>query len=178
VIARQLALAGYASESADDGEHGLVRWRSGRYALVLTDVHMPKLDGYQLARAIREEEAREHRPHTPIVALTASAMKGEAERCIAAGMDDYLASPSAFRPSSRCSDAGCRTRRRTRAGGGPGRDAPARPSDRHPSMPRCSRPGPWRCGGNARAARRLPRQHARRPGDAASRALGRGTFPA
>ncbi|KGQ20198.1 PAS/PAC sensor hybrid histidine kinase [Lysobacter dokdonensis DS-58] len=93
VIARQLALAGYASESADDGEQGLVRWRSGRYALVLTDVHMPKLDGYQLARAIREEETREHRAHTPIVALTASALKGEAERCLAAGMDDYLAKP-------------------------------------------------------------------------------------
>jgi CheY-like chemotaxis protein/HPt (histidine-containing phosphotransfer) domain-containing protein len=93
VIARQLALAGYASESADDGEQGLARWRTGRYALVLTDVHMPKLDGYQLARAIREEEAREHRAHTPIVALTASALKGEAERCLAAGMDDYLAKP-------------------------------------------------------------------------------------
>ena len=93
VIARQLALAGYASEAADEGEHGLVRWRSGRYALVLTDVHMPKLDGYQLARAIREEEAREHRAHTPIIALTASALKGEAERCLAAGMDDYLAKP-------------------------------------------------------------------------------------
>ncbi|MUV13091.1 ATP-binding protein [Noviluteimonas gilva] len=93
VIARQLALAGYASESADDGEQGLARWRSGRYALLLTDVHMPKLDGYQLARAIREEEAREHRAHTPIIALTASALKGEAERCLAAGMDDYLAKP-------------------------------------------------------------------------------------
>ena len=76
VIARQLALAGYASESAEDGEQGLVRWRSGRHALVLSDVHMPRLDGYQLAQAIREEEAREGRARTPIVALTASALKG------------------------------------------------------------------------------------------------------
>ncbi len=93
VIARQLALAGYASEAAEDGEQGLEKWRSGRYALVLSDVHMPKLDGYQMARQLREEEARDGRERTPIVALTASALKGEAERCLAAGMDDYLAKP-------------------------------------------------------------------------------------
>ena len=93
VIARQLALAGYASEVAEDGRQGLERWRSGRYALLLSDVHMPGLDGYQLAAAIRAEEARDHLPRTPIVALTASALKGEAERCIGAGMDDYLAKP-------------------------------------------------------------------------------------
>ena len=93
VIARQLALAGYASETADDGQQGLERWRSGRFGLVLSDVHMPKLDGYQLAQAIRDEETREGRARTPIIALTASALKGEAERCLAAGMDDYLAKP-------------------------------------------------------------------------------------
>ena len=93
VIARQLALAGYASEAAEDGEEGLAKWRTGRYALLLSDVHMPKLDGYQLARAIREEEAGDGRARTPIVALTAAALKGEAERCLSAGMDDYLAKP-------------------------------------------------------------------------------------
>jgi two-component system, NarL family, sensor histidine kinase EvgS len=93
VIARQLALAGYACETADDGEHGLAQWRTGRYALVLSDVHMPRMDGYQLARAIREDEALEGRARTPIVALTAAALKGEADRCLASGMDDYLAKP-------------------------------------------------------------------------------------
>ena len=98
VIARQLALAGYASEAAEDGEQGLARWRSGRHALLLTDVHMPRMDGYELARAIRAEEAEaaasgRAMDRTPIVALTASALKGEAERCLAAGMDDYLAKP-------------------------------------------------------------------------------------
>jgi PAS domain S-box-containing protein len=93
VIQRQLALAGYASESAEDGVEGLERWRSGRFALLLSDVHMPRMDGYQLARAIREEEARRGLQRTPMVALTASALKGEAERCLAAGMDDYLAKP-------------------------------------------------------------------------------------
>jgi two-component system, NarL family, sensor histidine kinase EvgS len=95
VIARQLALAGYASESADDGLAGLERWRSGRYALLLSDIHMPHMDGYALATRIREEEQRRGLPRTPIIALTASALKGEAERCLAAGMDDYLAKPVA-----------------------------------------------------------------------------------
>ncbi|HEY5782227.1 MAG TPA: ATP-binding protein [Lysobacter sp.] len=93
VISRQLALAGFACEVAEDGREGFERWRSGRYALVLSDVHMPGVDGYQLARMIREEEARRGRPRTPVVALTASALKGEAERCLAAGMDDCLIKP-------------------------------------------------------------------------------------
>jgi PAS domain S-box-containing protein len=93
VVARQLALAGYASESAEDGLDGLERWRSGRYALVLSDVHMPRMDGYQMTKALRDEEARDGRAHTPVVALTAAALKGEAERCLAAGMDDYLSKP-------------------------------------------------------------------------------------
>ncbi len=93
VIPRQLALAGYACETADHGEDGLRRWRSGRYALLLSDVHMPGLDGYALARAVRAEEARDGKPRTPIVALTASALKGEAEACAAAGMDECLIKP-------------------------------------------------------------------------------------
>lgn len=93
VVGRQLALAGYASETADDGREGLERWRSGRYALVLSDVHMPHMDGYEFARELRRVEREEGRRHTPVVALTAAALKGEAERCLAAGMDDYLAKP-------------------------------------------------------------------------------------
>jgi signal transduction histidine kinase/DNA-binding response OmpR family regulator len=97
VIVRQLALAGYASETAEDGAQGLAAWRSGRYALVLSDVHMPHMDGYQMTRAIRTLESREGRGgHTPIVALTAATLKGEVERCLDAGMDDYLAKPVAI----------------------------------------------------------------------------------
>ena len=93
VIQRQLALAGYASDVAENGVAGLEAWQSGRYALVLSDVHMPRMDGYQLARQLRIEEAQRGLPRTPLVALTASALKGEAERCLDAGMDDYLAKP-------------------------------------------------------------------------------------
>jgi len=97
VIARQLALAGYATEAVEDGAQGLAAWRSGRFALVLSDVHMPHMDGYQMARAIRTLEAKEGRGgHTPIVALTAATLKGEVERCLDAGMDDYLAKPVAI----------------------------------------------------------------------------------
>jgi CheY-like chemotaxis protein len=102
VIARQLALAGYASESAEDGLQALERWRSGRYALLLSDVHMPGLDGYALTAAIREIERTQGLARTPIVALTASALKGEAERCLAAGMDDYLAKPVSVAALATC----------------------------------------------------------------------------
>ena len=91
VIRRQLALLGLASEVADDGLQALARWRSGRYAMLLTDLHMPGLDGYELAARIRAEE--DPAGHFPIVALTATALYGEAERCRAAGMDDYLSKP-------------------------------------------------------------------------------------
>ncbi|WP_394539085.1 ATP-binding protein [Lysobacter enzymogenes] len=100
VLAQQLALAGYACETAAGGEEALQRWRSGRYALVLTDLRMPGLDGYALARAIRAEQARAgigagDPRRTPILALTASALKDEADACIGAGMDDCLVKPLA-----------------------------------------------------------------------------------
>jgi PAS domain S-box-containing protein len=102
VVARQLALAGYACEAADDGAQGLARWRTGRYALVLSDVHMPVMDGHQMTRALREIEASEHRPRTPVIALTAAALKGEADRAYAAGMDDYLLKPVSIPELAAC----------------------------------------------------------------------------
>ncbi len=94
VLERQLALLGLAADFARDGAEALRRWRSGDYALVITDLHMPGLDGYQLATAIRDEERRQGRtPPVPIVALSANALAGEAERCRAAGMNGYLSKP-------------------------------------------------------------------------------------
>ena len=93
VLTRQLARAGFACETAADGEEGLQRWESGAYALVLTDIHMPKLDGYQLTAAIRKAERRTQRPRTPVIAITANVSKGEPERCIAMGMDGFLGKP-------------------------------------------------------------------------------------
>ncbi|WP_310460852.1 EAL domain-containing protein [Sphaerotilus sp.] len=91
VIRRQLSLLGLAAEVAGNGLDALERARSGRYALLLTDLHMPGMDGYELASAVRREELPGQR--LPIIALTANALSGEAERCRAAGMDDYLSKP-------------------------------------------------------------------------------------
>ena len=92
VIVRQLALLGYTADVAGDGREALNHWRSGEYSLLLTDLHMPQLDGYELTQAIRAEEKQGRR--IPIIALTANALKGEAERCRAVGMDDYRSKPS------------------------------------------------------------------------------------
>ncbi|WP_049976379.1 response regulator [Azospirillum sp. B506] len=100
VVLRQLRRLGYAAELAADGEKALAAWRAGRHRLVVTDCHMPRMDGYELARHIREEEAGGQR-HTPIVAMTANALSGERERCLAAGMDDYLAKPVTLAQLSR-----------------------------------------------------------------------------
>jgi|GEM_PF-1672444 len=92
VIRQQLALLGFASEVASDGRKALNLWKTGEYALLLTDIHMPYMDGYELAAAIRAEEKTDS-SHRPIIALTANAMKGVKENCKAAGMNDYLSKP-------------------------------------------------------------------------------------
>ncbi|MBV9835328.1 MAG: response regulator, partial [Alphaproteobacteria bacterium] len=93
VALRQLASLGVAADTAANGRDGLERWRAGDYALVLADVHMPDMDGFEMTALIRAEESRRGLPRTPIVASTANALKGEDERCRAAGMDGYLAKP-------------------------------------------------------------------------------------
>ena len=91
VFAHQIRTLGYCCEIVENGRIALERWRQGQYALLLTDCHMPEMDGYQLAQAIRKEE-KTNRP-MPIIAITADALKGTKERCLAAGMDDYLPKP-------------------------------------------------------------------------------------
>ena len=90
LIRKQLDLLGYASEMVNNGAEALEQWRHGDYALILTDLHMPKMDGYMLVRAIRREESR---GRIPILALTANALRGESTRALEAGMDEYLTKP-------------------------------------------------------------------------------------
>jgi PAS domain S-box-containing protein len=96
VILRQIELLGYASELAQNGTEALRLWRTGSYGLLLTDLHMPEMDGYTLAETIRREElSRDTELHgrMPILALTANALRGESLRAKAAGMDEYLTKP-------------------------------------------------------------------------------------
>jgi CheY-like chemotaxis protein/HPt (histidine-containing phosphotransfer) domain-containing protein len=94
VLRHQLNVAGFEVDLAADGHEALGLYERGRYGLVLTDLTMPGLNGYELAQAIRAHEAAQGRPRTPIVALSASVMQGEPERCRAAGMDDFAAKPA------------------------------------------------------------------------------------
>jgi PAS domain S-box-containing protein len=97
VLVRQLELLGIAADTVNDGVEALEAWAAadGRYTAVLADIHMPRMDGRELTRQIRVAEGKRgaSATRTPIVAVTANAMKGEDERCLAAGMDAYLAKP-------------------------------------------------------------------------------------
>ncbi|HEY1431460.1 MAG TPA: GAF domain-containing protein, partial [Stellaceae bacterium] len=96
VLVRQLRLFGLTADTAEDGNEALKAWVPGRYAAVLADLHMPGMDGYELTRRLRAAEAEHGGTRTPLVAVTANAMRGEEERCLAAGMDAYLAKPVAI----------------------------------------------------------------------------------
>jgi PAS domain S-box-containing protein len=91
VILQQLKLLGQTADIADNGREALELWQSGDYSLLLTDLHMPEMDGYELTAAIRATEAG--KPRATIIAITANALKGEADHCREAGMDDYLSKP-------------------------------------------------------------------------------------
>ena len=96
VLVRQLRLLGLPADTAEDGNDALAMWAPGRYAAVLADLHMPGMDGFVLTRQLRAREAEDGGARTPIVAVTANAMRGEEERCLSAGMDAYLAKPVAI----------------------------------------------------------------------------------
>jgi PAS domain S-box-containing protein len=97
VLKRQLGLLGYAAEFAENGRRALELWREDRHALLLTDLHMPEMDGYELAQAIRQDEQAQGRTARPLLALTANAVMGEATQARFAGLDDYLTKPVPLR---------------------------------------------------------------------------------
>jgi CheY-like chemotaxis protein/HPt (histidine-containing phosphotransfer) domain-containing protein len=84
---------GYDADVADGGTAALELLQNGEYAAVLMDCQMPDVDGYAATIALRRLEVIEDRRRTPVIALTANAMQGDRERCLAAGMDDYLSKP-------------------------------------------------------------------------------------
>ena len=92
LLEQLLVRRGHRVQLANDGRKALSLAEEGAFDLLLLDVHMPELDGFQVIQAIREKE-RTAGGHLPVVALTARSRTEDRERCLAAGMDDFLAKP-------------------------------------------------------------------------------------
>ncbi|MBA5603769.1 response regulator [Duganella sp. FT3S] len=88
-----LTRLGCEVDEAINGQLALEALETARYDLVLMDCMMPVLDGYEACRRLRQREAETGAPRLPVIALTASAIEGDRQRCLAAGMDDYLSKP-------------------------------------------------------------------------------------
>jgi CheY-like chemotaxis protein/HPt (histidine-containing phosphotransfer) domain-containing protein len=84
---------GYAAETASSGVEALKALESSLYDIVLMDCHMPEMDGFEATEQVRNPSSKVLNHRVPIIALTAMAMQGDRERCVAAGMDDYLTKP-------------------------------------------------------------------------------------
>ena len=134
-----LTALGYATDTADDGLAAIEAAREGDFDAILMDVQMPHMDGYTATRHIRSHETG---TRCPIIAMTAAVVEGERERCLEAGMDDFLTKPVRRRAARR--DAGAL--------------AGAQPAVRRPARPRPAR-------GAARARRPRRGVVVRRPGD-------------
>lgn len=85
-----LESAGFEVEVAGEGQAALEQFRSSHFDLVLSDVMMPRMDGYEATRRIR---AQQRFKHLPVIALTAKAMREDRQKCMEAGANDYLAKP-------------------------------------------------------------------------------------
>ena len=97
---------GHTCVVVDDGRAALEMLARGRFDAVLMDGQMPELDGYEATLELRRIETATGRPRVPVIALTANALEGERERCLALGMDDYVSKPVSFGDLSRAL-AGC-----------------------------------------------------------------------
>ena len=92
VAVRLLEKMGHTVMVVANGRDAVLMLEEQEFDLVLMDVQMPEMDGFEATSVIREKEAATHK-HIPIIAMTAHAMKGDRERCLAAGMDGYIAKP-------------------------------------------------------------------------------------
>ncbi len=93
VASKMLRGFGIEADLAQDGEEVLAQVEKQAYDLILMDCQMPNLDGYAATAGVRRWEIEQEQKRTPIIALTANAMEGDREQCLAAGMDDYLPKP-------------------------------------------------------------------------------------
>lgn len=92
LVLRQLDHLGLQTQAVLNGKQALEAVESGEFSVILMDCNLPTMDGFQASRAIRQSETNQNR-HVPIIAMTAGAMTGDAEKCLEAGMDDYISKP-------------------------------------------------------------------------------------
>ncbi len=92
LVAKMLERRGHYTAIANNGVEAIKAFENNEFHLILMDVQMPKMDGHEATKIIRFKE-KEMKKHIPIIALTAHAMKGDRERCLEAGMDDYITKP-------------------------------------------------------------------------------------
>ena len=92
LMAAQLNILGYTADYVENGLQALEQWRDGDYNLLLTDIRMPEMNGYELVRQIRRQE-NEHELPVPVIAITANALEADIEKCFAVGMNDVIAKP-------------------------------------------------------------------------------------
>jgi signal transduction histidine kinase/CheY-like chemotaxis protein/ligand-binding sensor domain-containing protein len=92
LAAATLEKMGHRVTVATNGAEALDKWREAGFDLIFMDVQMPEIDGFEATQLIRSQEDVQQK-HTPIVAMTANAMRGDRERCVSAGMDDYVSKP-------------------------------------------------------------------------------------
>jgi PAS domain S-box-containing protein len=99
---RQLASLGVDAHATVFGRDAIQMAMSGKFDLILMDINLPDMSGLEVTAAIRDLERSARRPHIPIIAMTAGAMKGDRERAVASGMNDYLAKPVPIEALKRC----------------------------------------------------------------------------
>lgn len=91
VAVQMLRKLGFDADVAGDGKEAIEMWARSRYQLILMDCHIPEMDGFEATAEIRRREPQTD--HVPIIALTGNALQTDCEKCLAAGMDDYLTKP-------------------------------------------------------------------------------------
>jgi|GEM_PF-1280754 len=94
LLKQQLEVFGVQVDAAADGSEALALWEDGDYDLIISDCHMPEMDGYEFTRNVRNVETAEGLKHTPIIAWTANVLSDELPRSLSAGMDDMLTKPT------------------------------------------------------------------------------------